>query len=174
MRFALTLFTLLFFTAPTYAKECNLNALGLGEEFQVLKEKYNLNTDTYNKSFFYNNIKGKAICKDLTGAEIKLTFVEKKLAEILLEKRSSSQELLLLASKNFGELKTKPNMDNKEVKSFASFWDDKEKVVTYSFAYIADEKLYREKIILVDRGSAEKLNEFNSMNESTDKEAKKK
>ncbi len=159
------LLLIIFSASPSFAEECSLKSLGLGEKFDELKDKYPMGEDTFDKKYFYSNLRGTAICKDLAGAELKMTFVNQKLAEILIEKKSDSQELLELSSDNFGEPQTLPNNDSQEVKDFATYWNDDEKVVTYSFDYLPEEKLYREKIILQDKKLSEKLHELSSVDE---------
>lgn len=165
--FRILIISLFIFTSFEVKAKCDLKNLGINKKFNEINKKYNLDSDFVGTKFYSKNIRGKALCDDLKGAEVTLFFTDDKLAQIEIFLKSNSKKLFEVAVSNFGEADKMPNEKAGEVKNFATRWEDKKSIITYRNASEAETKNILETLTI----QSEKLSEdFYEVYSSKEKE----
>jgi hypothetical protein len=114
------------------ANNCALNDIAIGASYSDVKSKYKITTDggLASSKYFTVQARGSNFCdKMLPQTEVKLLFIENKLAQITFSNFDDKQSILESVKKSFGESNAK-NIANKYGKEDMINWSfDNKKVV---------------------------------------------
>lgn len=163
MKKILLFITLLFSSQAAFA-DCSLNDIGLGKSYSEMKTKYKLNNDFVGTNKYYKNIRGNKLCPTLEGAEVSILFLQDKIAQIQIYKRSGQTVLMDAAFNSFGTPEKLPNKDDPELRSYSTFWANDKNVAAYSFGF--SDGIFTEKLSMQNKDLSDEFIKFATTDEN--------